>query len=166
MQALVLQGNQADGEMLTAFEDWLNEYGNTLAVPLKVVERKPESIRLNFVGLTPMIEVVVARQEIAVAVIYEGQCWDLLVVFESAPLAVADGIVCGLCDPDKRVVYPTRASLYCAHMFQPLADWIVTSLAASWALGLDRSDEGGSTWATLLVTGNDRGYSIAIPLRG
>ena len=56
-----------------------------LAIPMTVVSRPADSIRLMFCGLTDAIEIIVAGHEIAVSVAYEGKCRALLVDFECGP---------------------------------------------------------------------------------
>jgi hypothetical protein len=153
-------------DMLTAFDEWLAEHGETLAIPMTVVALAPGSIRLRFIGIIACIEVMVLLQgEIVVIITNEDICWDILAEFECAPTVVTGGVECGHGDPDDRQVYPSHQALFVRHMFEALADWIATSLVPARALGLGGSSGSGSTWAGLLPADQTKDYSVIVPLR-
>jgi hypothetical protein len=154
-------------DVLGAFEGWLADHADTLAIPMNIVSRTPTVIKATFVGITKTIVVVMVCGDIVVEVRYQGVCWDFLATFESIALDVEDslGVVCDWCNPADRVVYPDRVALFMDHVVKPYAVWIETVLAPAHALGLGGSDD-DSTWATLLPASNDRGYRVTIPLRG
>jgi len=106
----------------------------------------------------------VLADEIVVTVQHESHCWDILASFEVAPTGIADGEVCGLCDPSNRAVYPTRRALFVEHVFQPFAEWVERKLAPTRALGFGGSIGDGSTWVVLLSGKDCRGYSVVLPL--
>jgi hypothetical protein len=151
-------------DILEAFDEWFSKHNSSLAIPMTIVARAPGSIRLTFNGRVDAIEVIVLADEIVVTVQHEGHCWDILASFEVAPTGVADGVVCGLCDPSNRAVYPTRRALFVEHVFQPFAEWVERKLAPTRALGFGGSIGDGSTWAVLLSDKDCRGYSVVLPL--
>jgi hypothetical protein len=151
--------------MLTAFEEWLTQQNSSLAIPMTVVARVPGSIRLTFDTIIDVIEVFVLWDAVLVTVEHKNMCWDILVEFECTPVAVAGGFVCSHCAPADRQVYATHSALFGDHVFEPLAQWIKTSLAPSRALGLGGSRDSGITWAGLIPANQRRDYSAIIPLR-
>lgn len=151
--------------MLIAFEEWLAERGETLAIPMTVVARAPASIRLRFVGIIACIEVLVLHGEIVVIVTHEDIGWGLLAEFEFASVAALGGLVASYGDPDDRQVYPTNAALFVGHVFEPLADWIATSLMPARSLRLGGSSRSGRTWAGLLPGDQHQYYGVVLPLR-
>jgi hypothetical protein len=100
-----------------------------------------------------------------VFVTYEDICWDILAVFECKPAAAASGVACGHGDPDDRQAYPTNSAVFSDQGFEPLADWIATSLKPARAIGLSGRSDSGSTWAGLLPADQTKDYSVIIPLR-
>ena len=58
-------------DLFIAFDNWLNQHGNALAIPLRIIERDQDMIRLKLVGITDA-EVIVVRNEIMVAVLDHG----------------------------------------------------------------------------------------------
>jgi hypothetical protein len=153
-------------DILTAFEGWLAKHNSTLAITMTVVARAPASIRLRFVGIIDAIEVFVLRDEIVVTVEHEDLCWDILAKFQCTPLLVTGGVACGHCDPADRVVHPTHQAQFVEQVFEPLADWIATSLVTARALGLGGSNESGSTWAGLLPANPTKDYDVIVAIRG
>jgi hypothetical protein len=151
--------------MLVEFEEWLTQRNNTLAIPMTVVVRTPGSIRLTFVGVIDAIEVFVLLDEIVVTVQYKEICWDILAEFECTPVHVAKGFACSHCAPADRQLYATHSALFGNHVFEPLAQWIKTSLMPARALGLGGSRDSGSTWAGLIPAEQRRDYSAIVPIR-
>jgi hypothetical protein len=152
-------------EMLAAFDKWLAEHGDTLAIPMIVVTRTSGSIKFTLDGITDAIEVMVLCDGIFVTVNYQGECWDILAEFECVPVLVPGGIACGHCDPADRIIYPTHQMLFVEHVFQPFAEWIETTLVPAEAIGLDGNSGDGTAWAGLLPTNQTKDYSIIVPLR-
>jgi hypothetical protein len=152
-------------DMLTAFEGWLAEHRETLAIPMTVVARAPASIRLRFDGIIACIEVLVLQDEIVVIVTHEEIGWDLLAEFQCTSVAALGGFVSSYGNPDERQVYPTNAAMFVGHVFEPLAEWIATSLLPARSLGLGGRIESGNTWAGLLPGDQHQYYSIIVPLR-
>jgi hypothetical protein len=152
-------------DMLTAFDEWLAEHGETLAIPMTVVARAPASIRLRFDGIIDCIEVLVLQCEIVVIVTHEDVGWDILAEFECASVTALGGVLAGHGDPDDRQVYPTNAAMFAGDVFEPLAEWIAISLMPARSLGLGGSNESGITWAGLLPGDQHQYYSVIVPLR-
>ncbi len=153
------------GDMVTTFDEWIAANNSSLAIPLTMVARAPGSIRLTFDGIIEAIEMIVVRGEIVVSVEHDGVCYDILADFECAPVKVAGGVVCGLCDSDHRKVYPTDQALFVEHVFQPFAEWVETKLVPADAIGLGGSVEDGATWAVLLSDVDHKGYKVIVRLR-
>jgi len=76
---------------------------------------------------------------------------------------VADSVVCGLCNPVSRVIYPTLRALHLEQVIHAFAEWITATPVPAQALGLGRRS-GGGKWATVLPADDDKGYEIIIPL--
>jgi hypothetical protein len=153
-------------DMLTAFGKWFADHNRSLAIPMTVVARAPASIRLRFIGIIDIVEVLVLADEVVVIVEQEGICWDLLAEFQCIPVLVTGGVTCAHCGRVDRVIYPTHEALFVGHVFEPFAEWITTSLMPARALGLGGSSDSGSTWAGLLPGDQHRDYSVIVPLRG
>ena len=98
-------------------------------------------------GQDSKIEVVLTRWEINVAVIHEGECWDLLTSLETIPeLAPSGFYYCLLCkEPPEYFV--SREVLWQVHLFEPFLEWLNTTLISKPKVELHQS--GGATWATL-----------------
>jgi hypothetical protein len=152
-------------EMLAAFDEWLAERGETLTIPMTVVARAPGSIRLTFAAIIDAVEVLILSNEIVVTVGHDERCWDILAEFECVPLVVPGGVTCSHCDPADRVIYPDNRVLFLEHLFEPLAQWIATTLFPADAIGLYGTSGDGATSATLLSAKDYRGYDVIIPLR-
>jgi hypothetical protein len=52
-----------------------------------------------------------------------------------------DGVVTGHGDPDDRQVCPTNSAMFGEYVFEPLADWIATSLVPARAIGFGAAPE-------------------------
>jgi hypothetical protein len=150
--------------MLTAFEEWLTQRNSSLAIPMTIVVRTPGSIRLTFNGIIDAVQSFVLRDEVVVTVEHKNMCWDILADFECTPVHVAHGFVCSHCAPADRQVYATHSALLGDHVFEPLAQWIATSLMPARALGLGNSRESDDTWAGLVPADQHKDYSVIIPL--
>jgi hypothetical protein len=154
-----------DMDMLTAFDEWLTERSETLALSMTMVARASASFRLRFDGIIDCIEVLVLADEVVVLVEHEGFCWDLLAEFGCASVLALGGGLAGLCDPDDRQAYPTNAAMFVGHVFEPLAEWVAASLIPARSLGLGGSRQSGSTWAGLLPADQTKDYNVILPLR-
>jgi hypothetical protein len=150
-------------DLFTAFDHWLADQGNTLAVPVRVIERDLDMITLKLAGISDAIEIIVVRNEIMVVVTHDGGVWDTLMWIDCKPRVGAGGVYCRRCEPAFRSAFPTHQALFSDHLFQPLAEWIKAKLMPMVSIGL--GDSNGSRWATLLPADDHRGYSLVIPLR-
>jgi hypothetical protein len=130
------------------FLTWLEELRERLAVPVTVLDRSSDMLDLDFGDAAPMLGVSISSDEIMVSAEWKGDCVDLLFDAEVEVSRVPGGYVCGLCEPEKREVFPTRDALWRDHLFEPFLRWVNENLAPARFLGLWRW--GGMTAATLL----------------
>lgn len=102
-----------------------------MAVPLRVLHRTDDSLALGFVGLTPLLRVCLGSYSLTVNVVVTGEIFDGLAEFECALRRRSNGYVCECCDPEERVLYPSRAALWCDHLFEPFLKWTKERLSAA-----------------------------------
>lgn len=116
---------------------------------------------LRFGGIE-VVEVWVHSGSITVAGMADGECVDLLGCWEAYPECVPAGIVCMMCDPSSRIVYPNAEALWREHLFALFEKWMLEELAPATRLGIGGDD--GFSWAALLRDDDDRGYQRTLPL--
>ncbi len=105
------------------FLDWLWRNRHRMAVPLRVLRRTDDSLALGFVGLTSLLSVCLGSYSLTVNAVVAGEIFDGLADFECALRWRPNGYVCECCDPAGRALYPSRAALWCDHLFEPFLKW-------------------------------------------
>ena len=131
---------------LRAFVEWLAEQGDALPVRLCRVQNRKRCLVYRIAGYPPELELVVRPGEVQVVVTYGGQCWDILVCFESAAVRVEGGYRCGLC-LNEEARWASRQELWRSHDFDALAGWLRSRLVTAKRLDLHQTQ--GMTWAAL-----------------
>lgn len=129
------------------FSRWLAVNASRFQVPLHSRRRTDRSWEFRFAGLVDVLRIHLVRHEIAVAVVRQGECIDLLTCFEAAPKRSRGGVGCQFCT-DSDAWYPSLAALWIDHLFEPLLDWVNGQLAV--ADSLELSFGGGWSAARLI----------------
>jgi hypothetical protein len=93
-------------DVLAAFDDWLDRHGTTLALPVTIIERDLDMIRLGFTGITKAIEVVVVRNEVSIVVEHDGINWDTLAWFDCAPKVDRKKVCSAACTSGLTACFP------------------------------------------------------------
>src|SRR5664280_2296437 len=97
-----------------AFLSWLSENKNRFVIEPSVSGLKQGSLKVRFPGVTPAINIsIFGKGDIAVAVDYRGECWDLLVDLDVFPKRTSAGDhYCEFCLPESRKFYRSRKELF------------------------------------------------------
>jgi len=72
--------------------------------------------------------------EIIIAVIWEGECWDMLRDLETYPKRVSGGYVCDECPEVDRPVFSSREGLWCAEVFADISHMPGPTVALAWTV--------------------------------
>ena len=131
------------------FVAWYLGNETRFKIKLELLRRHDDYLTLAFASLSRVIIVWVTADEITVSVEWEGELWDYICDFDTSPCRVPGGYVCSECPEDKRDVYPSRASLRCAEVFEPFLNWVNQQLADSSALSVSGSANEAS-WVRLI----------------
>lgn len=130
-----------------AFLKWMRENQHRFLIPVNIRQRTDQGIELDFIGYHPAISAWLSNWCIGVSVDWQGQCWDLLCSFESAPSPVTGGYHCLLCSPGNRQIFSSRDALWTTEVFEHFLNWVNETLApANWVALYGFS---GSTMARL-----------------
>ncbi|MDP3400006.1 MAG: hypothetical protein Q8R97_02675 [Brevundimonas sp.] len=147
-------------DLLAAFKVWFAE--TALAVPMKIVVEDLGSIEIEITG-TRILEVYVdGRGEISVVVLANRMPVDIIQQWKVAPAVTPEGVVCCLCEPGSRILYPTIEDLWRNRLFEPFENWVSEELRPATRIGI--GETGGASWTVLLRDDDDRGYRDATPL--
>ena len=147
--------SEPPGGLLSAFVEWLADAQPRLAVAINIDHTAPDGIEFSFALANPVLHGWLADHgETVVAADWADRNWDFLLDLDVRPAATADGFVCTWCQSEgKHQVFPTLAALWRDHLFDPLEEWINTTLAGAYAVALNRTEGGGSTYARLVPKG-------------
>lgn len=141
-----------------AFLAWYAEHQDTVPLPLQYVRRKDEYLAFTLKGLQPAITFGLTW-ELAVYVVWQGKCWDLLASFESWPQHSAGGYYCELCKPAAGALFDSREALWQKQVFDPFLQWLNECLLPSRFLGLYTVGR-ASTYAKLLIELDPEAYRL------
>lgn len=131
-----------------AFFAWFDEARPRLKRDISIVRRTDRSVEFTFHAGTDALRGWLYRNEVVIAVDYDGTCWDLLIAYDVYPRKIADGYICTECPPDAQHIHPSREALWRDHLFDPLLRWVNEELAT--ATGLALYDYTGMTCAELV----------------
>jgi len=130
-----------------AFLKWMQENRHRFLVPVDIRHRTDQCIELDFIGYNSTISAWLSSCGMDIPVNWQGQCWDLLCSFESAPRPVTGGYHCLLYSPDDRQIFSSREALWTTEVFEFFLKWVnETLLPANWVA---LYDFGGMTMAKL-----------------
>lgn len=118
-----------------AFFRWLAENRQRFFVPIQITKRTDRRIEISFVGLNPVVSVLLTN-EIGVSVIWGNEFWDYLSCFEVNPLHVENGYICTFCVSEIHEIFPDREALWCDHLFEPFLEWVNSTLVPASHIGL------------------------------
>jgi hypothetical protein len=154
------------------FDRWLAHSAGRFHHPPRVVVSRREYFVLPFAGVTPAIQCVIKKQgtvgiylfqeeessrlvfvrqvyevDVGISIVYQGETWDMLPDFDVYQRRTPTGhYYCDACTAPE--MFPSRATLWVAHCFEPLLAWASDHLQASQWLCLYGEPE-DSTWAEL-----------------
>ena len=112
-----------------AFACWLEANGARFAVPLHFTKRTDMVWSFAFTGVTDVLSGWINTFEVTVAAEWDGDAWDFILDLDASPVRVPGGFVCRICEPDKRVLFASRAALWADHLFEPFLAWVNDKLA-------------------------------------
>ena len=149
------------------FYNWLEgDAAKRLAIPLVIGKWKDEYLEFAFTGITPAISVTLDAWNLCVQVEWEGTNWDVILDLDTEPQSVDGGVVCGWCEPEDRIIFPSEVELWRDHLFEPFLAWVNDELATADLLCL-YGERDHMTWAKLeKCKGVYREFPVAgIPVR-
>ena len=145
------------------FIEWLELNHQKFICSPRITRRTDDFIEFEFVGLTSMLSGVLVRDGgVSVAVMHEGECWDLIVDIGLAESRSEHGYTNLFYLPEARVYYPDRHALWLGEVFQPFLEWSNATLAKANWLALYEISNRGSTWAKLLNEADPEAYCVAL----
>ena len=100
------------------------------------------------------------RAGISIAAMRDGECWDFLFDEDVVAETGAEGWFCSLCPPRDRPHFLTIETLWVAHLFEPLREWIDAKLRP--AAVLEFCNEGGATSARLVANSSAGDQKIGL----
>jgi hypothetical protein len=155
------------------FDRWLARSAGRFHHPPRVVVSRRDVFVLQFAGVTPAIQWVIRTKgtvgvyhwegktshrlilqhqvyqvDVGIYIIHHGQTWDMLPDYDISQRRTSTGqYYCDACTTPER--FPSRATLWVAHSFEPMLAWANEHLQPSQWLCLF-GDAEGSTWAELM----------------
>jgi hypothetical protein len=136
-----------------AFLRWYSENEPKFAIKLELLRRTDTDLDIGFCRIDRIVTASLVDDEIIIAVMWEGECWDMLRDFETYPKRVRDGYVCDECPEKHRLVFPSRDGLWRTEVFDPFLEWVNDDLVNAVAVSISGTP-GSGTWARL-VRGSD-----------
>ncbi len=139
-----------------AFFHWLVQNRHRLALDLLIKKRTDRYADFSFVGINHAISAGLSDHSLSVVIEYEGECLDMLISLDCVIKHGRAGYFCDLCEdyhsgtyPGEEFtkVFPTRAEVWAADLFEPFLEWVNDKLAPARWLGLYGTE--GATWARL-----------------
>jgi hypothetical protein len=130
-----------------AFLAWLTHHPD-VAGALLPRKRTRTFMTVRLQNLHPALELTVLDTSVCITVSFDGQVWDVLRDFDSAPKKATGGYVDAFVLPDWVVVYPNLQALWEAEVFLPFKEWFENTLSTAEVLILS-GKPGRSTWAEL-----------------
>jgi len=112
-----------------AFARWLEANSSLLPVSVRFTKRTDRVWSFAFVGVTEILSGWINTFEISVAAEWDGGAWDLILDLDAYPVRVSGGFACRVCEPEKRVVFPSLEGLWADHLFEPFLAWVNDELA-------------------------------------
>jgi hypothetical protein len=78
-----------------AFLRWYSENEPKFAIKLELLRRTDTDLDIGFCRINRIVTASLVDDEIIIAVMWEGECWDMLRDFETYPKRVRDGYPAG-----------------------------------------------------------------------
>ncbi len=141
-----------------AFFTWLIRNRHRLAFDLLIEGRTDRFIEFSFVGINRAISAILNTNEIVVLAELKGECWDLLMDWDSSPACGPTGYFCGSCldhfrdtNPGEEFTkfFPSREAVWADDIFEPFLRWVNEGLTNAKWLGI-YGEWGHATWARLM----------------
>ncbi len=126
---------------------WLIRNRHHLAFDLLIEGRTDRFIEFSFVGVNRAISALLNTNEIAVLAELKGECWDLLMDWDSSPACGPTGYFCRSCldhfrdtNPGEEFTkfFPSREAVWADDIFEPFLRWVNDDLAKAKWLGILR----------------------------
>ena len=146
--------------MFRCFQGWYRDNQQRFLLPLRLVKRTEHAVELA-VGDIPASVLTISLLnhattpqglECAAYFFHDGECMDSMCWLSAYPLRQGEYVVCDECAGVGHAErFPNTETLWRAHVFEELLDWINCTLAP--ATHLDFYGKAGCTWVNLRATG-------------
>lgn len=138
------------------FLNWLKANRSRFHFKPCVIRKWKRRIEFELQGLTNALRFSFnPRSGISIAVMWQGECWDMIGDFDVAEERTGKGWTCRLDLPEKRQYWRMREQLWIEHCFESFLAWCNDKLAQARCLAFYQLGE-GSTWVRLLRDETDR----------
>ena len=115
-------------------------------------------------GYPENLYTTINAHSISVGVRWQHRCWDFLLSEDVVSVKSASGYICGLCtEAGEAAPFPSRDALWADHLFNSLLDWVNHKLFAARAIGLFTTEDGGASWAKLLMNRDESARTVSTP---
>ena len=138
---------QHGGKIGVAFLRWLDAHPR---LPVLIIVGRHTATKVEFsIEDWPELEGSVTEHGLDIAAVKDGDCWDLLLSLDAAPVQHGSEWACSICEAEGRSTrFSSRKALWRDHLFDALGTWIVEKLAPAARIEFHRAGC-GSTWARL-----------------
>jgi hypothetical protein len=149
---------------LTWFREWIQKTDASFIIEQ---DTKRDDI-FYFKNITHSLEIWIKSNEIIIAAVHRGICWDILKSIELYPCKCEQGYFCSECNDNPPFFYTSLKDLYLKHNCYDILNWYRDNLINSRNLYLLRLPDKSCSWATISINDelNDKGRFIIkkIPL--
>ncbi len=142
-----------------SFQAWYSTNQANFRRKLSVIERSESRLVLAVDGIpkqvmTILFEICYGKSRslnVAANFHLNGECLDSAGWFDAAPLRVAEGYRCSLCeDRSSSTVYPSIEALWVEHVFVPWMIWINEALTSLSRIDFCQKPDGGTSWVNFI----------------
>lgn len=135
----------------SVFNAWFQRQRPAIQAAMLVKGCSGQALQLSL-ACAPANLIVNARpDDLSVWVEWENERWDMLLSEETRAERDGGAWRCGICkDEGKTQLFDTPGALWVDHFFDPLGQWLESTLAPAAALVLHQREPHGSTWAELV----------------
>jgi len=130
---------------LAWFRDWIKKTDAGLIIEQ---DHKREDV-FYFKNITHSIEIWIKSNEIIIAAVYRGVCWDILKSIELYPCKNEQGYFCSECNKTPPLYYGSLKKLYLAHNCDDIRQWYRENIITGRNLYLLRFHDRSCSWAVI-----------------
>jgi len=130
---------------LAWFREWIKK--NDAGLIIEKDLRREEIF--YFKNITHSIEICVKSNEIIIAAVYRGICWDILKSIELYPRKNEHGFFCSECRITPSLYYGSLKELYLAHNCDDILKWYRDNIIIGRFLYLLRTRNRDCTWGVI-----------------